>query len=363
MEPPATQVWSPEALSQLHRWLAEAPGHALPAPSTAALDAAQQSGDVAGIDRAATQAALQLARAIALGCTASDARSGWHVPDADARLDLAAMLRDALAGQRVDAFFADLLPQHPDYAALHAAYATETDPARRATIARNMERWRWMPHALGKDFLQVNAAAFRVDLWRDGAKARSWKVIVGKVSSPTPVFMATVRGVQVNPWWDIPPNIVRESVGSLVRRHPDLARKRGYVWGGGRYRQRPGPGNSLGLMKLVMPNSFNIYLHDTPTKSLFARDVRAFSHGCVRVDDAMGLAEALLMPDVPRAQIDAAVASGATTDLRLAHSLPVYITYFTAEPGEDGKIAILPDIYNRDGAMGDVDRPRAPCPA
>ncbi|MCW1381372.1 L,D-transpeptidase family protein [Novosphingobium sp. KCTC 2891] len=346
--------WSAESLAVLHHRLESAPLEALPVPDCTALAAAERAGDGAVIDREASAVAVKMARLIALGWMPAEARAAWHIADSDARIDFAGQLATALGAGTLDAWFSSLEPRRPDYAALRTAYAAETDPARRQTLARNLERWRWMPHDPGAEYLLVNAAAFRVDLWRDGRVADSHRVIVGKVSSPTPVFGATVSGVTFNPWWDIPANIVRESVGRLVARHPKLARQRGYVWGGGRYRQRPGPGNSLGLMKLIMPNSYNVYLHDTPSKSLFERPVRTFSHGCVRVDDALGLAADLLAPTTPREEIDGIVASGRTTDVRLGRNVPIYIAYFTAEATPDGTVTVLPDVYNRDGAMGDA---------
>src|SRR3546814_10465439 len=108
-----------------------------------------------------------------------------------------------------------------------------------------------------------------------------WQVIVGKTKTPKPVFAAQVTGVTFNPWWEIPESIVAESVGKLVRTRPAEAARRGYVVQDGRYRQRPGPQNAFGRMKLLLPNQYSTYLHDNPTQSLFERDVRAFSHGCV----------------------------------------------------------------------------------
>ncbi len=147
---------------------------------------------------------------------------------------------------------------------LRTAFATEADPARRATLARNMERWRWMPRSLGTRYLLVNAAAFEVALWDKGHKVESWPVVIGKARTPTPVFSTMVTGVIYNPWWNIPKSIVAESVGALTRKNPAEAKRRGYVWSDGTFRQRPGRKNALGLMKLVMPNDYTIYLHDTP---------------------------------------------------------------------------------------------------
>ena len=114
-------------------------------------------------------------------------------------------------------------------------------------------------------------------------------------------------------------------------------------------------------MKLVMPNPFNIYLHDTPSKSLFAKPVRAFSHGCVRVSDALGFAATLLGED--RAAVDARVATGETTTVSLAAAMPVYIAYFTAGLDPNGQVAFYPDIYARDSAMGDMKDNKPFCAA
>lgn len=256
----------------------------------------------------------------------------------------------AVASNDLDSLFANARPFHPYYLALRHAYAAEQDAAHRATLAANLDRWRWMPRHMGNRYLLVNTAAFEATLWENGKATGRWQVIVGKQGSPTPIFAATVTGVIFNPYWEIPASIVDESIGKLMREHPAEAAKKGYVIEKGRYRQRPGPQNSLGLMKLVMPNPYNVYLHDTPAQKLFERDVRAFSHGCVRVGDALGLAEALLRtkPEWTRPHIDEAVAAGATRMVTLDRPIAVYITYFTAEPDDLGNIRYFPDIYARD---------------
>ncbi len=354
--PPApSPVWNAAAVAELRRWVDAAPEDALPRPDPAALDRAVASGNAAAIDQAADALGLQLARMHLVGTAA---RTGWQIADSDTAIDLPAGLRQALVAGTLGPFLAGLRPQHPDYAALRTAYAAERDPARRAVLARNMERWRWMPHRLADDHVLVNAASFEARLWRGGRQAGTWPVIVGKTRTPTPVFAATITGVTLNPWWDVPASIVRESVGALVRRSPADARARGYVWSGGRIRQRPGPGNSLGQMKLVMPNPYGVYLHDTPNRDLFGREVRAFSHGCVRVGDALGLAAALLDGVRTRAQIDALVAAGDTATIATARPMPVYITYFTAGLRGDGSFARFPDIYGRDARV----LARAPVP-
>lgn len=356
-------VWTANQIGELRHWAKAANDDALPRPDSRALEAALASGTAQTLDAAANALALNLARLHLLGCTPPAGRQGWRIADSDSAIDLPARLASTLAAGRVNDFFTGLRPQVPDYAALRAAFAAEQDPVRRATLARNMERWRWLPQVPGRDWLLVNPAAFEVSLRREGQPDRRWPVIVGKVSSPTPIFAATVSGVTFNPWWDVPANIVRESVGALVRRNPALARARGYVIQGGHYRQRPGPANSLGQMKLVMPNPFSVYLHDTPSRNLFERPVRAFSHGCIRVGDAVGFAATLLEHTKSRAEVDALVAAGATVTQPLSAPIPVYIAYFTAAPGPDGKIVTYPDIYNRDRPAGDAAAQAIRCAA
>ncbi len=343
--------WSSADLATLDRWREAALLEGLPELSSAALDTAREGGDPALVDAEADILALRLARMHLLGNAGSAERAGWNIPDSDADLPLEAMLERAVADDTLDTFFALMRPASKDYAALLAAYDSENDSARRATIARNMERWRWMPRTLGEDYVLVNAARFEAELVRGGEHVGSWRVIVGKTSTPTPVFQATIGGVVLNPWWEIPDSIVRESVGALVRNRPAVAAARGYVVQDGRYRQKPGPGNALGQMKLVMPNPYSVFMHDTPNKALFDEEVRAFSHGCIRTGDAIGYAATLLESVLTREEIDAILASRQTKTVSIAHPMPVYITYFTAVGDGEGGVMLLDDIYNRDGRI------------
>lgn len=353
--------WTSDDLAALRRAVASAPADALPLPSTAALDRAVAEGDNDAVDRAATELALRLARMELVGTSTGAQKGKWGIVDTDTGLDVEPLLDVALTSGTVDTFFAQLRPNHPDYAALRAAYATETDPVRRTTIARNMERWRWLPHSLGPDYVLVNTAAFQARLWRGGTLAGNWRTINGKPSTPTPVFRATITGVTFNPWWEVPASIVRESVGALVRNHPATARARGYVVQGGRYRQAPGPGNALGLMKLVMPNPYSVFMHDTSNRNLFAQDNRALSHGCVRVGDAIDYAATLLQGSVSRERIDTIIASKQTITVNLAHPLPLYIAYFTAGPDASGKVVFYKDIYRRDAQVPAPEGIAVPC--
>lgn len=324
-------IWSPEQLGQLQAEIEEAQQEGISLRSAEPMSPAT-----------ATATALNLARTHLFGHTPSAQRHAWRITSDDERYDLSAGLRDAMARNDLPGFFDGVRPRHPDYGALRRELRTETAADRRALLRLNMERWRWMPLDLGERYLLINAPRFETGLWENGHQTGRWRVIVGKPSTPTPVFAATVTGVTYNPWWVVPRSIVRESIGRLVRYNPAEARRRGFVWGSGSYRQRPGPGNPLGQMKLVMPNPYSVYLHDTNAKALFEEPVRTFSHGCIRVDNALGLAAALLGKD------RLAEAGGRTLTFPTTQPIPVYVTYFTASVGPAGKVEYHADIYGRD---------------
>jgi murein L,D-transpeptidase YcbB/YkuD len=344
--------WTRTQANRLIEWLHEATKDGLGSvtPQARVVQAALDNGDEAALDSAASGAAVQLLEAYRHGCCNASLRTGWHIAETNGWGAASASVHDAVESDGIDALFGSARPSHPFYEALRAAYARESDPARRATLAANMDRWRWMPRGLGQRYLLVNTAAFEASLWDGNHMTGRWKVVVGKTKSPTPIFSATVTGVILNPWWEIPPAIARESVAALVQNHPAAAAAKGYVLEGGRYRQRPGSTNALGRMKLIMPNGFSVYLHDTPSQSLFAQDMRAYSHGCVRVGDALGLVTALLSskPNWGRNGVEAAVATGRTQSIAMGTPIPVYIAYFTAEPDGNGGIRYLPDVYHRD---------------
>lgn len=345
-------TWSNDQIDQLASWLDAAPKEALSLPPANDFATARRAGEPQTLQLAATDAALKLANAYLHGNDTARKAARWNIDiNADNAIDLNALLTSSLAKNDVDGFFRSLRPTHPDYEALRSAFASEADPARRAKLARNMERWRWMPRSLGTRYLLVNAAAFEVALWDKGQKVQSWPVVVGKTRTPTPVFSTMVTGVNYNPWWNIPKSIVAESVGALTRKNPAEAKRRGYVWADGTFRQRPGRRNALGLMKLVMPNDYTVYLHDTPEKALFVKPSRAFSHGCIRVGGALAFASTLLKGTADQKQIDTVLASGKTTTLPLAEPLPVYITYFTADVVDPGAVRFHADTYGRDAAI------------
>jgi murein L,D-transpeptidase YcbB/YkuD len=311
------------------------------------LRAALQGRDEEAFSRAATDSFLKLSADLALGHVPIDARDDWHMkdPDLDGARQFALMER-AIQTYEVRTVLNSLLPTHFQYAELKGVLATATDPATIEKARVNLERWRWMPRDLGPRYVIVNVPAFTVALVENGHVVARHRVVVGKVGTPTPQLSATITGVILNPWWEVPASITKEVVG-----------KKGYVTvpngDGVRYRQPPGPGNSLGRVKVVMPNNYAIYLHDTPSKSLFARDVRAFSHGCIRTQNALGFAQLLLgNPEWNQAKIYETIASGETLKVDAAAPMPVYIAYFTAAAAKDGA-GLIPykDVYGRDAKV------------
>lgn len=297
-----------------------------------------------------------MARDYTQGHVGPEDRLSWFIAGpALSKTAVDALMQRALGGERIRPVLAELLPSDPRYLRLRAALAATPsgDTTRLQAIRVNMERWRWLPRSLGARRLEANVPGYSVTFYDEGRAVATHRVIAGKPSTPTPQFSATVSGMVVNPWWEVPKSIVAESVGRLIRTQPATARARGYVWANGAVRQRPGPTNSLGQIKLVMPNPFGVYLHDTPSKALFQRPVRALSHGCVRTENPFGLAALLLAGQAgrSRADLDRLLASGQTEKIDLATPLPVYIVYFTAEVDNDGKLLTYPDIYDRDDVV------------
>jgi len=311
---------------------------------TARLRAAIEGRDDKALNAVASDIFLRLSADLALGHVRSDARIDWHTRDPD--LDSArqfALMRGAIDGTNVADTLASLLPTHPQYAELKAVLTQVEDQAAKDKIRLNLERWRWLPRDLGARYVIVNVPAFTVALVENGQVVARHRAVVGKPSTATPQLMATATGVILNPWWEVPSSIAGEVRG-----------KRGYVTvregAGVRYRQPPGPGNALGRMKVVMPNNYAIYLHDTPSKSLFNRPMRAASHGCIRTQNALDFAEALLgSPQWDKAAIDRAIASGKTVQAQAATPTPVYIAYFTAAAAANTtELVSYRDVYGRD---------------
>jgi L,D-transpeptidase YcbB len=227
-------------------------------------------------------------------------------------------------------------------------------PYRLAQIAANLERFRWLPHSMGGRFILVNVPAFRLEA-HDSTGVLEMKTIVGEEyeGRRTPVFADSLETVVFRPYWNITPDIQAEETAPKIASDPGYmaANDLEYFQDGGvqRIRQRPGPKNSLGLVKFLFPNSFNIYLHDTPQGELFEKDVRAFSHGCIRLEKPEELAQWALGWDAAR--VNAAMQEGEDNQsVRLSRKIPVYIVYATVYQ-RDGALYFGNDLYSRDDAL------------
>ncbi len=300
------------------------------------------------LDTIATAIFLKVSSDLMFGHVRGDARIDWHVEDDSWNVyDQQALLDRALGDGGIADSLRSLLPTHPQYDGLKAQLAAATDPALKDRIRVNMDRWRWLPRDLGQKYVIVNVPAYTVALVENGEVLSRRRAVAGAIKTPTPQLSATITGAIFNPWWEVPASIT-----------PEVRGKKGYVTaktpdGGVRYRQPPGPSNALGRVKLVMPNRHAIYLHDTNARNLFNRQARAFSHGCIRTEDAVGFAETLLEgTEWDRPKIDQTIASGKATQANMAAPVPVYIVYFTVASTSDAPgIVSYKDMYGRDGKV------------
>jgi len=357
---PARPAWTIPAGTELLQAVRASGTEGLSPPDygEAALAAALRSADPDAISKAAASSYVSLARAYLQGETPTSARLDWHLaaPLADPAM-LKITMDQALRSGTVRQSLKAMLPTHPHYVALRASLADTTHPEMRATLRANMDRWRWMPRMLGETHILVNVPTFELALVQNGEIIATHRIITGAKKTPTPQFSTVATGVILNPPWVVPQSIIRESVGNLVRRSPSTARARGYTWassgGALSVTQKPGPGNSLGQMKIDMPNSYAIFLHDTPAKALFDKKVRAFSHGCIRTHRALEFAGTLLaeVPGWDAARIAGVVQTRETTKVSLLRQIPVHVVYFTALPGPQGRVQIHPDVYGRDAPV------------
>jgi L,D-transpeptidase YcbB len=240
-------------------------------------------------------------------------------------------------------------------------------------IVVNLERWRWLPRELGRHHVVVNAADARLHVLVDGRPVLASRVVVGDPRHPTPVVQAWVDAVVLHPRWNVPTSIAVEEILPRLRENRRylaendivvLERRESDPFGLAidwaaipadrfpfRLQQQPGPDNPLGRIKLDIPNRFDVYLHDTPTRALFARPVRTASHGCIRVERAADLAVHVLEDEGQgwtRQRLADALDAGETQRIPLTRPLPVYILYWTAFVEADGSVQFREDVYGRD---------------
>jgi murein L,D-transpeptidase YcbB/YkuD len=245
-------------------------------------------------------------------------------------------------------------------------------------IQMNMERWRWLPRDLGRLHLFINVADFRLQVVNDGAVDLEMPVIVGRPYRRTPIFSNKLRYLEFNPTWTVPPRIAGRDLLPKIRKDPGFLAAQGFeVYSGWsaeavtldpasidwqavspdrfpyKLKQRPGPTNAMGRVKFMLPNSYDIYLHDTPNHDLFDRTQRTFSSGCVRLSDPRALADYLLtfLPGWDMARLDAVWEGGNQTRVNLSETIPVHFAYFTVLADSTGRLAFRRDVYGRDTTL------------
>jgi L,D-transpeptidase YcbB len=220
-------------------------------------------------------------------------------------------------------------------------------------IIINMERARWVPIDLKRNYLIVNIPSFTLYVYDADTIRFTMNVVVGKDVHKTVLFSGDIKYIVFSPYWDIPPSILKNEILPGIRRDPNYLTRNNMEWVGNRVRQKPGPKNSLGLVKFLFPNSYNIYMHDTPAKSLFEKSSRAFSHGCIRLGEPEKLADYLLKddPQWTAEKINKAMHAGVEKYVTLKDPVPVYIGYMTAFVDNQGSVNFREDVYKRDAAL------------
>jgi L,D-transpeptidase YcbB len=307
-----------------------------------------------------SDAFLSYADALARGAVPIERRRDSDEALTPEPVDVAAVLDRAICSSDPAAAIETLAPNTPTYRVLRqalqsyrsGAWGDKATTRMRQFIEVNLERERWLPRRLPPDRIWVNSADARLVLYRADKPVFSTRVIVGQDSKPnqTPEFEVAIDGVLVNPPWNIPQSIATEEILPKLSRDPEyLTRHNMVMLPNGGLQQRPGPNAALGQIKFEMENRFDVYLHDTPSKTLFSRDNRRISHGCIRVQNPRELA-ALLMQQ-PIEKLDQVIAAGVTNRIGLPAPVPAFMVYQTAFVDTDGTMQFRPDVYNRDAEV------------
>ncbi len=328
-------------------------------PSALAAEIAR--GESPDLDTIASRLFIWLAEDLRDGRTPMPAREQWFAVDPDQDLHPnSQLLAEATELHDVPGVLASLTPTHPDYALLKDMLAKSKDPKQSAMIRANMDRWRWLGRDLGLQYLMINVPEQVLRLTVNNKIIHSYRAIVGRPGkTATPQLAEQVKNVVFNPTWTVPQSIVvGEGLGQRLIANPAKAKREGWAATKGSdgvitVVQQPGPNNSLGRVKLDMPNEHAIYIHDTPNHALFALPARALSHGCVRAEHATELAMtmAILGADLPPETAIEYNLSGKYTKVPMVKPFPVYITYFTVARDVNGLMRSFPDIYGRDPAV------------
>jgi murein L,D-transpeptidase YcbB/YkuD len=333
----------------------------------------ERARELAQADVRMTAALLTLGRDVAVGRTKPEhINPQWKIRRPDLVGTLATAIESGLAG-----WLDTIKPRHAQYASLQKAL---TDPAmsqHTGQIALNLERWRWMPDDLGTRHIVVNIPSFHLEAHESGQTVLQMKVVVGKPDHKTPIFSEMMTTTVFSPYWNVPDSIVEGETapaavrdpGFLARNNIEILRlsKSGATpvdpstvdWDDPdelkalAFRQKPGASNALGHVKFLFPNPYDVYLHDTPADALFARPGRAFSHGCVRVEEPDALARWVLKdsPQWTDDKIQEAMHAGEEEQVKLKQAIPVHIVYFTAWADDAGSVHLVPDIYGYDATQ------------
>lgn len=335
------------------------------------------SGDLAGAELLLSQAFWKFGRDLSAGRT-TPAVSEPDIVISRKKTDIKGWLK--LAGKKGPAYVIDALrPPHAQYLALRKALAKTKGKKARAIII-NMERWRWLPRNLGKRHVMVNQAAFEMTIFDKGKVVDRRRVVIGQTFHKTPMFSHAIKFAEFNPTWTVSRSIAGNELLPKLRKDPGYLEKKNYKiytswkkdapamnahsidWHSVKpknfpYRivQQPGANNALGQVKFIFPNKFKVYLHDTQSKALFKKNARAFSHGCIRVQDPLEFADKLYAAErsLNAAKISKIVASGKTTRVKMKKPVPVHLAYFTVWV-EGGKVKAFKDVYGRDKLVGAI---------
>jgi len=289
------------------------------------------------------------------------------------KVDLVEQLTKAVSSDNVQQTLEELAPSHTQYKGLQTAlqHERQNPTGHLDQIRMNLQRWRWMPRDLGDRYVFVNVPAYQMQVVEGTTPALAMRVIVGDPMHQTPLFSDDMTTVVFSPNWNVPESIIRKEMlprlvtdpGYLERQDIEVVGTSGQVvdaeavdWSdesavnGLHFRQEPGPKNALGLVKFQFPNSFDVYMHDTPQDSLFNKPRRALSHGCIRLEDPVALAKYVLRdkPEWTAERISTAMNAGREQSVALKEHLPVHIGYFTAWVNPDGTVTYTDDPYQLD---------------
>lgn len=214
----------------------------------------------------------------------------------------------------------------------------------------NAERCLQLPEDLGDKYIMVNIPAFELIAIKKGKPVFISKIIAGKAYNRTAIFNGTMQYIVFSPYWNIPETIMQKEILPALSKHPGYMEQNHMEWFNGKIRQRPGPWNALGGVKFIFPNAYNMYIHDTPVKTLFNEQSRAYSHGCIRMEEPVKMAMFLLeeQKEWNQEKINQAMNMDMETVVFLKEKTRIYIVYFTAFIDENGLLHFRRDIYERD---------------